>query len=223
MGVRILQETTLYPITLIGELSGVCYGSDTSSAEKNFKRGLENIKSGHGRTLELPQVYMVIDEYSARVMRELYTHIAGAPTRLQASTRYINYEDLKVYAPDSIKKDEKLIELYVSTIEEIQDCYKKLLEAGIPKEDAANILPLGMSSKMVFRTNLRQLIDMSHQRLCTRAYVEFRELMQEMMEKLSAYSEEWKWLVDTYFKPKCEVYGYCTEAHGCGRKEYKEV
>lgn len=223
MGVKILEETTKNPITLIGELSGVCYGSNTDDAEKNYKRGLENVKSGHGRTLELPQVYMVIDEYSARVMRELYTHIAGAPTRLQASTRYINYADLKVYCPDSIKKDEKLAEIYVSLIENIQNTYKKLIEAGITKEDAANILPLGMSSKMVFRTNLRQLIDMSHQRLCTRAYIEFRELMQEIMDKLSAYSDEWKWLVETYFKPKCEVFGYCTEAHGCGRKEYKEV
>ena len=35
---------------------------------------------------------MVLQGYSARVAREWYTHIGGMPTRLQASTRYIDYE-----------------------------------------------------------------------------------------------------------------------------------
>ena len=85
--VTILDTTTRNPITLIGERAGVCWGADISDAEKNFKRGLDCIESGHGRTLEFVNVEMVLDGYSARVMREWYTHIGGAPTRLQASTR----------------------------------------------------------------------------------------------------------------------------------------
>ncbi|MGN0312148.1 MAG: FAD-dependent thymidylate synthase, partial [Lachnospiraceae bacterium] len=73
----------------------------------------------------------------------------------------------------------------------------------------------------VLRTNLRNLIDMSHQRLCTRAYWEYRQLMQDMMKELVAYSEEWKYLVENYFMPKCEVMGFCTEARSCGRKPKK--
>lgn len=80
--VIIHEETSKNPITLIGKEAGICYGSDVSNNEKNYKRGLELIKSGHGRTLEFPQVYMTLDEYSARTIREFYTHIAGGPTRL---------------------------------------------------------------------------------------------------------------------------------------------
>lgn len=77
----------------MGKEAGVCWEADVSDAKKNYKRGLDCLQSGHGRVAEYPQVYMVLDGYSARVIREFYTHIGGSPTRLQASTRYIDYEN----------------------------------------------------------------------------------------------------------------------------------
>ena len=85
--VIVLEETTTNPLQLIGKCSGLCYGSDISNVDKNYKRGLECLKNNHGRTLEFPQVYLLLKGYSARCIRELYTHIGGMPTRLQASTR----------------------------------------------------------------------------------------------------------------------------------------
>lgn len=221
MGKVIIQEyTTKNPITLIGEEAGICYSSDTSNSEKNYKRGLMNLKSGHGRTFEFPQVYLVLEGYSARVIRELYTHIAGDPTRLQASTRYIDYSNFDFIVPDTIAKhpDSEVYVTYLQTMRTIMKNAEKLSIYGVPKEDIANILPLGMTTKIVLRTNLRQLIDMSHQRLCTRAYWEFRQLMKDIMQALADYSLEWKYLVNEYFKPKCELYGYCNEHNSCGRK-----
>lgn len=72
--VIILNETTKNPITLIGERAGVCWGADTSDKEKNYKRGLNCLLSGHGRTLEYVNVEFVLDGYSARVIREWFTH-----------------------------------------------------------------------------------------------------------------------------------------------------
>ena len=218
--VTIQKHTTLNPIQLIGEEAGICYGSDTSDPEKNYKRGLQNLKDGHGRTFEFPQVYMTIEGYSARFMRELYTHIGGAPTRLQASTRYINYDDFDVIFPKSLDTECKQ-DIYNDAINQIRVSFRELLDLDVPKEDIANILPLGMESKMVERTNLRNLIDMSHQRECARAYWEFREFMQDLKKALSEYSEEWKYIVDNYFKPKCELFGYCTEKFSCGRYPQK--
>ena len=67
---------------MIGKYAGECWGSDTSDPEKNYNRGLNCLADGHGRTFEFPDVYMTIDGYSARVIREWYTHIGGSPTRL---------------------------------------------------------------------------------------------------------------------------------------------
>ena len=49
-------------------------------------------------------------------------------------------------------------------------------------------------------------------------YLNVDRLMQDLMQALSAYSDEWKYLVDTYFVAKCEVTGFCTEKKSCGRK-----
>lgn len=88
MGKVIIQSeyTTRNPITMIGKEAGICWGADITDDNKNYKRGLECLENEHGRTFEFPDVYTVLDGYSARVIREWYTHIGGAPTRLQAST-----------------------------------------------------------------------------------------------------------------------------------------
>lgn len=222
MGKIIIQNrTTKDPITLIGEEAGICWGADTSDPVKNYKRGMDCINNQHGRTWEFPDVYMTIDGYSARVIRELYTHIGGAPTRLQASTRYINYtkdDGFEYVVPHSIESNAEADRLYTDVMEIInRACFTLENEYGIKREDAAMLLPLGMSTKMVGKYNLRTLADMSEQRECTRAYWEFRELFKDLKKALSEYSEEWATLVDILFKPKCEKLGYCPEKKPCAR------
>lgn len=222
--VTIIKETPKNPISLMGERAGVCWGGNIEDREKNYRRGLDCIKSGHGRVLEYVNVEMILDGYSARVIREWYTHIGGSPTRLQASTRYINYKDFAYVMPPSVEKNEEAKKIYEETMAAItKACSELEANCGIPREDAAMLLPLGMCTKIVDKRNVRNLIDMSHQRLCTRAYWEYRQLMHDLMDALREYSEEWAYLVDNYFVPKCDVAGYCTEAKCCGRKPYKEV
>lgn len=229
--IKVQTATVIDPITLIGYEAGVCWGADIESHEKNYKRGLDCLKANHGRTLEFPQIYLTIEGYSARVIRELYTHIGGSPTRLQASTRYIDYNKdggFDYVVPPSIEKNDEAKVIYLQTMRLINTNCKALKDVyDIPNEDVANLLPLGMTTKIVLRTNLRNLIDMCHQRLCTRAYHEFRDLMYDILDALTAYginyhSFEWKDIVNEYCKPKCEVYGYCPEKKGCGKKPPKE-
>jgi len=214
--ITILSETTKNPITLMGERAGICWGADISDAEKNYQRGLDCIKSGHGRVMEYVNIEMVIDGYSARVIREWYTHIGGAPTRLQESTRYINCENFNYIIPQSIKNDISCYASYKSLMSLIGRVYKQLIEDGTPKEDAAMILPLGMATKIVDKRNLRNLIDMSRQRMCNRAYWEYRKMFNDICDALSEYSDEWKTVVEMFFKPKCKVVGYCIEKNSCG-------
>ncbi len=221
--VIIIEETTKNPITLMGQRAGVCWGANIEDAEKNYKRGLDCIISGHHRVMEYVNVEMILDGYSARVIREWYTHIGGAPTRLQASTRYIKYEDFKFVTPHTVEKNPEAKKIYEETMKMIADNAAKLEnELGIAREDAAMLLPLGMETKIVDKRNLRNLIEMSHQRMCTRAFWEYRELMRDLCAALKDYSEEWAYLVDNYFMPKCEVAGFCTEQKSCGRKPKKE-
>jgi thymidylate synthase (FAD) len=215
--VIILPETTKQPITTIGKMAGVCWGADTSDPAKNYRRGWDCIESGHGRTFEFPDVYMELDGYSARVIREWYTHIGGMPTRLQASTRYIDYGEFEYVTPSSIAKDNDTRECYQDCMAMIAQDIEWMIKQGIPREDAALLLPLGMTTRIVCKHNLRNLIDMSRQRLCNRAYWEFRDLFRDVSLALAEYGEEWARIVNTQFYPKCEPFGLCPEKHGCGK------
>ena len=216
--ILILEETTKKPLTLMGQRAGVCWGGNITDPEKNYKRGLDCLESGHGRVMEYVNVEMVLDGYSARVIREWYTHIGGAPTRLQASTRYIKYDNFEYIVPERIKKNEEAYKRYTDMMDNISDTCKYLEEElNIPREDAAMLLPLGMSTKVVDKRNLRNLVDMSHQRLCNRAYWEYRVLFNDICKALSEVSGEWKYIVDNYFVPKCDISGVCTEKKSCGR------
>lgn len=220
--ITILPETTKKPITLIGNRAGICWNADITNDEKNFKRGLDCIESNHGRTFEFVDVHMIIDDYSARVIREYTRHIGGMTPWLQASTRYIDYTDFNSITPHSVVKNSDAKITWNKAMKNIRKNLIELEDDGIPREDIANLLPLGMTTKIVEKRNLRNLIDMSHTRKCSRAYWEFRELFRDIENALREYSDEWKLIVDNLFKPKCEITGYCEEKKTCGRKPRKE-
>lgn len=207
--IRVITYTQ-NPLSLMGECASSCWDSTPSP-----KIGIDCIESGHHRVLEYPDVTIEISGYSARVIREIYTHISGT-TRLQASTRYIKYGEFDYIIPDSIAKNDLALNIYNKIMLDIQNAYRELEDLGIPKEDTANILPLGMVSKMVLKINARAILHMCEVRECTRAYWEFRKFMKEFKEVLGGLDEEWNQIM-SYAKPKCEVYGYCNERHSCGK------
>lgn len=224
--VTITEDTTKYPITMIGRYAGICWGANTSDKEKNYLRGLNCIKSEHGRTWEFPDVYAIIDGYSAKVLREWYTHIGCLPARLQGSTRYIDYSKnggFKYVTPPTIADNDDALTEWSLMMSDINDMIRKFVDTyKIPVEDATMALPLAYESNMVDKRNFRNIVDMSTQRTCSRAYWEYKnQLMKDYLNALREYSEEWKTLIDMTCKPKCEKTGFCTEKKTCGRKPRK--
>lgn len=207
MGQITIIDYTSKPITFIGKTAGICYGSNTERDDLNYKRGLKNIKDNHGRTFEYPDVTMILDGYSARVLREIYTHIVGT-SRMQASTRYIDYSNkFEYYTPKDLKDNI----LYHKTMCDIQKAYQELINQGYKKEDLGNLLPLGLNSKMVLKINLRAIFHIAEVRMCSRAYIECRNLMKDMQKALSKLDNEWAELAKM-MKPRCTT---CTEKENC--------
>lgn len=220
--VYIQSETTTNPLYLMGYEAGVCWNAPTNIPEKNIQRAIECIKRDHGRVMEYPQIFLTIEGFSIKFAREFMRHLGGAPTTLQDSTRYVDKSNFDYIIPESVKKDYAATTVYKQIMGKIKEDYSMLLKLNIPKEDASMILPLGMETKLVYRTNLRALIDMSRVRECKRAYWEFRLFMRLLKEGLSIYSDEWKEIIDmNIFMPKCKYLGYCNEKFSC-RKEKRE-
>lgn len=203
-------DSTKNPIQLMGKVSGCCYGSDITDATKNYKRGKRCVDDNHGRVLEFPDVILEIDGYSARCVRELYTAMVGV-SKLQSSTRYINYDNFAYYTPEQLEGNEE----YHKAMKDILEVYNKLVNAGTPKEHVANLLPLGMISKTVIKINYRALLHLAEIRLCSRAYVEIQDMTKEIIDVVGNIDPEWKELM-SYMKPRCAT---CTEKHNCLRKK----
>lgn len=211
--IQILNDTTENPLQLIGKIASICWNSEISDKNKNIKRAKSCIASGHSRVEEWVNIDLVISGYSARCIRELMRHIIGTSV-LQESTRYVDCSNIGYYNPIDDNSKQSFDIFMHKTFEN----YGDLISCGVSKENAANILPLGMHSKVVVKFNLRALVHFMNMRLCTRAYKEIRQLANEIKTELSKLDEEWKWICDNLFVPNCEVIGYCIEEHCCGRK-----
>lgn len=222
MGKVTILEVTKNPITKMGQYAGICWKSDITDPVKNYKRGLDCIESGHNRVLEVVNVEIAIEGYSARFGREWYTHIGCLPTRLQSSTRYVDYREFEYIVPHTIDKHDEARAIYNNLMINTRLGLERLEKLGIPREDCAYALPLGMGTVIADKRNLRNLIEMHHTRLCVRTLWEYREMLQELDKQLIGVSDEWEYIVKNYFVPKCQVFGYCTEKHGCGKYPRKE-
>jgi thymidylate synthase (FAD) len=82
-------------------------------------------------------------------------------------------------------------------------------------EDARFVLPNACETKLTMTVNLRELIHICNERLCSRAQWEIRELVYKMAsEVINIFPEADAWLV-----PKCErdpKHPFCPEHNGCG-------
>lgn len=218
--IKILNYTK-NPLTTIGEISGICYNSTNPNRFVNIsKRCLEE---GHLRISEFADITIQIDGYSAKMVRELYTHCIGT-SRVQASTRYIDYSkgQFDYVTPNTIKKDSKAEEVWHRHMISTNKAMNELKELGVPTEDLTNLLPLAYSTKMVLKINVRALIHMFHVRACTCAYWEYRVFMNDLKKILSELDEEWGYLCENYFVPKCVASGYCDEiTRHCGLRPKK--
>lgn len=213
MIIEILNYTQ-NPLTTIGVNASYCYNTKLKD-EGHARRIAEHcIRSGHGRNLEFADLTVKISGISARMGRELYTHIIGT-TRVQSSSRYINYQDFEYYIPSELKGEG--LEVYTQTMEYIQEAYGKLKELGYKNDITGYLLPLAMDTTIILKINARALEHLAEMRMCTRALKEFRDFMNLFKQEVSKLDEEWNWIAENLMKPKCDKLGYCNEDYGCGR------
>ena len=97
--------------------------------------------------------------------------------------------------------------------------YKRLIEKGIPEEDARYVLPMAVCSDMMVTMNLREFIHFCGLRRCWRAQEEIRMLADAMAAEVIEAVPFLRWHVG----PQCERLGYCPETRGCGNYPKREM
>jgi thymidylate synthase (FAD) len=97
------------------------------------------------------------------------------------SQRYCSEDGFNYVYPESIRKIDTYGD-YPALMNTIEKHYKRLVGLGVPKEDARFVLPNACDTVLVTSFNLRQLIHICNERLCSKAQWEIRQLVQEMVK-----------------------------------------
>lgn len=139
----------------------------------------------------------------------------------QESLRFAVKEDMPVGLPPSLAGTEEAWEsaeltsddieadkdLYMraeweSAISHIRSAYNRLIEMGVPAEDARGLLPHNVLTRLHYTTDLRALLDHAGNRLCTQAQFEWRLVFSRIMEAIrdTGIARNYGWIRGVPFK-----------------------
>lgn len=187
MQVELLYHTP-NPERAIATAARLCYAPvgaselmETMSDERAHSVLSTIMKSGHFSTLEHASYTFAIDGVSRALTHQLVRHRLASFN--QQSQRYVKFKDgVDVVKPETVARDEESSRIFDEAVAAAVSAYEKLVEAGIPAEDARYLLPNAAESKIVVTMNVRELLHFFELRCCNRAQWEIRELAHRMLE-----------------------------------------
>ena len=134
----------------------------------------------HESVLEHVNITFSIEGVSRSLSHQLVRHRLASYS--QQSQRYVNGEKFDFIIPDTIKNSPEMLEEFKDHIEDTKLRYKRMIDFGIPKEDARSILPNATTTNLVMTLNLRELRHFYSERSCIHAQAEIRQLANKMIK-----------------------------------------
>ena len=174
MNVTLIQATP-NPVETIAKIASICYDSDPKNPMALVKH---LYAGGHHSVFEHIYFTFKIEGISRACSHQLVRHRHCSFT--QRSQRYCSEDGFDVVVPDSFINKPGVEEWFEFNTHSTQLCYTELQKNGIPNEDARYILPNACATSLYLSCNLRELIHMANERLCSRAQWEIRDLVREM-------------------------------------------
>lgn len=223
MKVKLISHTP-NPDKLCGSAASVAYSEegfeanydkDDDSAQKILKHC---VKSGHHSITEHASFTFSVEGISRACSHQLVRHRLASYT--QQSQRYVKFEELPYVTPPLIEKNAEHKKLFENIMNQLSENYKKLIDAGVPAEDARYIYPNAAKTNLAVTMNARELMHFFALRCCERAQWEIRELADLMLKEALKAAP----IIFLKSGPNCYSKGVCTEGKfTCGRiEEIKE-
>ena len=214
-----LLEHTPHPERVVAMAARLCYSAAGAEelAEKMTDEQVEKlvdkiIQMGHASTMEHVSVTFGIEGVSRVLTHQLVRHRLASYS--QQSQRYVAEHDFEYILPPSIAERPEASERFKALMENIQQAYNDLVEAGVPKEDARYVLANATETKIVVTMNARSLMHFFNLRCCNRAQWEIRELAYKMLAEAKAVAP----LLFKNAGASCVATGHCPEgAMTCGK------
>jgi len=107
----------------------------------------------------------------------------------QESLRFAVKEGLadEIPVPPSVVGNENAEAFWHQAVQAIERSYTALVNSGIPAEDARGLLPHATTTRVIYKTNFRGLMEHAGNRLCTQAQFEWRAVFMGIMKAIRSY------------------------------------
>ena len=172
MQVTLIQQTPA-PIETISKIASICYDSNPKDPLGLVKHLYKN---GHHSVFEHIYFTFKIEGISRACSHQLVRHRMCSFT--QRSQRYCTEDGFGFVTPPTVDEEMMRLDMY-----RIKDWYKDYTNrCNVPNEDARYILPNACCTELYLSCNLRELIHIANERLCTKAQWEIRNLVKEMVK-----------------------------------------
>lgn len=165
---------------------------------------------GHWGIWEHPSITFTVRGMSRVTMAQITRH-RHMSFDIQ-SMRYVDFSgDADVVVPNSLTEEDhfsreqglseisertqdRMKEVYERQVEQSVTAYENMVDAGVPKEDARYILPLGTTVNVTFSGNARTMLHVLNLRQTGSAQWEIRELSELIVDELHnwiPHTAEW--------------------------------
>ena len=197
-----LVSYPLNPDKLCGTAAAMCYDGDDWTKSLAHSAG-----SGHESVIEHATFTFEIFNVSRVLLAQLTRHrIASFSVKSQ---RYCKLDGGYI-EPDKIADSDFRAE-FENLHKEAYDLYQRMVDAGIPKEDARYVIPQSATTDITMTMNARELKHFFFLRCCNRAQWEIRKMADEMYRLVYPIAP----LIFDKAGPGC-VCGGCKEKRPCG-------
>jgi len=163
------------------------------------------LKAEHTSVLEHCTVTFRISGVSRSLLAQLTRHRIGSFT--SQSQHYQDYRDVPVVLSKTIIEDPKRLSAFRKALRKCYEEYEEALDAGVPREEARQLLPNAAAVNILWTVNARSLINFLRQRLCRRNVEEMVIFAQEVHHYVSVWWPE----LFTHVGPPCFMDHHCNQ------------
>lgn len=110
---------------------------------------------------------------------------------------------------DRLSGPDKMRRIWDAHVHQMSLVYNNLINMGMPAEDARGLLPMNITTRVHYKTDLRNLLEHAGNRLCTQAQFEWRMVFAKMVEAIRDSGGYMADKLADLFRPICWATGKC--------------
>jgi len=170
----------------VANAGGISHDNHIESLEEARELNEKLISWGHMSPIEFGVAGFKVEDASRSFLAQITRHRMAS--FMVKSQRYVNHSDMNLVLPKSIEEWLEEDSVNRDTFDQIFNgtkwIYDKMVEDGVPKEDARFMLPIGTATDIYIQTNFREWRHIIKLRGTPEAQWEIREFANEVLDVL---------------------------------------